>query len=51
MDKCKSELHIADDDQDNHATMICGLEEGHEGSHIEQYSDVIVIWTRPDQKD
>jgi hypothetical protein len=37
MSKCEAELHIGDDFGDNEATMKCQLEEGHAGSHIEQW--------------
>lgn len=37
MEKCKAELHIADDYGDNHATMRCQLDEGHDGSHAEHW--------------
>lgn len=46
--KCKAELHIADDQGDNHATMTCGLEVDHFGPHQECYPKaghhVLVIW-------
>ena len=48
MKVCKAELHIADDEGDNHATMVCGLHEGHIGPHRECYprdtTVVIVTW-------
>ncbi len=36
-EKCAAELHIGDDEGDNHATMICGLDKGHGGKHQELY--------------
>jgi hypothetical protein len=35
--KCNAELHIADDYGDNHATMLCTLDPGHEGPHKESF--------------
>lgn len=34
---CQAELHIGDDYGDNHATMRCQLDEGHEGPHVERF--------------
>ena len=36
-DRCNAELHIADDFGDNHATIRCELEPGHEGLHEENF--------------
>lgn len=44
---CKAELHIADDYGDNHATMRCQLQEGHEGPHEERFErngEVVLTW-------
>jgi len=45
---CDAELHIADDHGDNHATMKCQLEEGHDGPHCERFNrrdtPVVVTW-------
>lgn len=45
---CNAELHIADDFGDNHATMKCQLEEGHNGKHREEFErggkPVVVEW-------
>lgn len=34
---CPAELHIGDDFADNHATMKCELEDGHDGPHVEHF--------------
>jgi hypothetical protein len=51
--KCKAELHIADDEGDNHATMICGQQVDHLGPHEERYprnkTMVIVLWEGDDR--
>ena len=51
--KCGAELHIADDQSDNHATMTCGLEVDHFGPHEERYprskTTVLVIWEGDDR--
>ena len=36
--ECNAHLYIADDYGDNHATMRCSLEEGHDGPHREEFS-------------
>lgn len=45
---CNAELHIGDDFGDNHATMRCQLEEGHEGPHEKRFArgegKVVVTW-------
>jgi len=56
---CLAELHIGDDYGDNHATMICQLEKGHTGMHMEQYSrmgdkikprfEVVILWEGDDK--
>lgn len=46
--RCNAELHIADDYGDNHATIKCQREEGHDGSHEERFRKetmvVITFW-------
>ncbi len=46
--ECNAELHIADDYGDNHATMRCQLEPGHDGPHQEEFErankPVVVTW-------
>lgn len=37
MAQCNAELHIGDDYGDNHATMHCELEAGHDGKHRETF--------------
>lgn len=37
MRSCAAELHISDDEGDNHATCICGLTPGHKGPHEERW--------------
>lgn len=46
---CGAELHIGDDHGDNHATMRCQLDAGHDGQHVEEYDaqmggHVVVRW-------
>lgn len=61
MDKtkqCLAELHIGDDQGDSRATMVCQLEKGHQGMHLEQYSrmgdmtnprfETVVLWEGDD---
>jgi hypothetical protein len=51
---CNAELHIADDHNDNHATMKCQLDKGHSGPHTEEFSragtPVIVTWEVDERK-
>jgi hypothetical protein len=53
---CEAELHIADDFGDNHATMKCQLEKGHDGLHKEEFNHlaginpVVVTW-KIDERD
>lgn len=54
--KCLAQLHIGDDHGDSHATMVCGLEQGHEGQHEECYprgdkTMVTVHWHGDDRDD
>ncbi|RLC88668.1 MAG: hypothetical protein DRJ03_01985 [Chloroflexi bacterium] len=54
--KCNATLHIHDDYGDNHVTMQCQLELGHEGSHQEKYKDrydevVVITWDSDYRKD
>lgn len=48
MTQCNAELHIADDYGDNHATMKCQLDAGHDGPHEETFqrdgTPVTVTW-------
>ncbi len=49
--ECNARLHIGDNFGDNHATMRCQLEPGHEGQHRERYEtetngEIIVTWDR-----
>lgn len=55
--KCEAELHIADDQGDNEATMVCGLDKGHDAKtpHEERYprgdrmTQVLVQWFGDDR--
>jgi hypothetical protein len=49
MNICKAELEIADDYGDNHATMKCQLEKGHEGKHKEDFNRGIVEWYKDER--
>jgi len=47
-------LRIADDFGDNHATMRCSREPGHEGKHRETFKsrnsgEVVIEWERDDR--
>lgn len=46
--ECNAHLHLADDYGDNHATMRCSLEPGHEGPHKEEFTrrekPVVITW-------
>lgn len=47
--ECNARLFIGDNYGDNHATMRCSLEPGHEGPHQERYNSqgsgkVLVEW-------
>ena len=47
--ECNARLYVGDDFGDNHATMRCELEPGHEGPHKEAYTqtlggEVVVTW-------
>ncbi len=46
--ECNAHLYIADNFGDNHATMRCQLETGHEGPHEEVFgrngSPVLIRW-------
>lgn len=46
--ECNAHLYIADNYGDNHATMRCQLESGHEGPHKEEFDrdgkPVVVTW-------
>jgi hypothetical protein len=48
---CGCELHIADDYGDNHATMRCQLDSGHDGKHREVYrgGKVQIEWEGDDR--
>lgn len=50
---CKAVLFIADDYGDNHATMHCQLEEGHEGPHKEVFrkDTVVVTWEEDESEE
>jgi hypothetical protein len=50
---CKAKLYIADDYGDNHATMHCQLEEGHEGPHKEVFrkDTVVVTWEEDESEE
>ncbi len=53
---CNAHLYIGDDYADNHATMVCDLEEGHDGLHQEQYKSssgglVTVTWENDDRRE
>lgn len=44
---CAAELHIADDYGDNHATIKCQLEKGHEDAHVEKFDrngEATITW-------
>jgi len=57
--ECNAHLHIADDHGDNHATMRCQLEPGHDGPHREAYrayvgegnagGEVVVTWEKSEE--
>lgn len=52
--ECNGRLIIADNHGDNHATMRCQLEPGHEGLHQEAYKSgggrVVVTWEKDERK-
>jgi hypothetical protein len=53
--KCNARLTIGDNFGDNHATMVCQLEPGHEGPHQEVYESheagtVTVTWEKDERK-
>jgi hypothetical protein len=50
-EKCKAELHIADDHGDNYATIVCQLEKDHEGRHVENFGDNTVLWSEDDRSE
>lgn len=52
--ECNARLYIGDNFADNHATMRCSLEKGHEGLHFEKYKSqgsgkVIISWENHDE--
>jgi hypothetical protein len=51
--RCNARLTIGDNYGDNHATMLCQLEPGHEGLHQESYrssvsGSVTITWENDD---
>jgi hypothetical protein len=53
--KCNARLFIGDNFGDNHATMRCSREPGHEGKHRERYTargagEVSVEWDRDERE-
>jgi hypothetical protein len=46
--RCNARLRIGDDYSDNEATMLCQLDPGHEGPHLERYGtdpqEVVITW-------
>lgn len=46
--ECNAHLYIGDDYGDNHATIRCSLEPGHEGPHKEEFErgekPVVITW-------
>lgn len=49
--ECSAKLFIVDNYGDNHATMRCGLPDGHEGLHVEKFKrklngEVTITWER-----
>ncbi len=52
--ECNARLFLSDDYGDNHCTIRCGLPDGHEGSHKEEFErddKPVVITFDCDQRD
>jgi len=50
--ECNAHLHIGDNYGDNHATMRCQLEAGHQGDHQETWrgGTAVVRWSGCDKE-